>query len=165
MRETMPRWTASRASSAEDQRDSGLRDSAGSVHARAVIWARWVEGKKAWSARPRGFLHARTVSAGGSPLPDGGDIAPTLPSQRDIVPGRMLIREHQNFGPHHLGMGRFAQASDVLQASVFLRGQSDEMLRFGPSGHQIVPPLAGTQGQCTTDSSSENPLRIHCQVY
>jgi len=77
----------------------------------------------------------------------------------------MLIRQHQDFGPHHVGVGRFAQTRDVLQASVFLRGQSDDVLRFGPSGHQTVPPLDGEQGQCTTDSSSENPLKIHCQVY
>ena len=165
MCEAMPRWIASFTSSEEDQRDNGLPDSAGSVHASAVICARWAEGKKARTARARGLLQARAFSAGGSPLPNGGDITTALAGDGAVVPVRMLIGQYQDFCSYHLSMGCFAQTSDVLKASVFLCGQSDGMLRSWSSGHQTVPPLAGEQSQHTTDSSSENPLRIHRQVY
>ena len=165
MRERIPRLAASAANSEEDQRESGRPDSAGRVQASAVIWARWAEGKKARAARAWGFIHAGSFSAGCSPLPNGGDIAAAFPSQGDVVPVRVFIRQNQDFCPDYLSMGCLAQTGDMLKANVFLCGQSDDVLRLGPSGHQTIPPLDGERSQCTTDSSSENPLRIHCQVY
>lgn len=166
MLEAIPRWTASLANSEEDQRDSGLPDSTGRVHASAVIWARWAEGKKARSTRPRGFFHVRTLSTGCPPLPNGGDIAATLPSNGDVVPPRMLIRQYKDLGPYNLSMGCLAQTGDVLKVSVFLCGQSDDVLRLGPSSHKKIPPLAvGERNQYSRDSSSKNPLRIYRHGY
>lgn len=135
MRETIPRSLAVWASSAEDQRESGLPDSCGSVQANAVIWARTVEGKKARGARTWRFCKDGTVPARRSPFADGRDVTPHLTGNRGVVPRGVLISQNEDLRPHHLEVGRLAQTSEVLKSCIFLSRKSYDMVRLGSTGH------------------------------
>lgn len=135
MRETMFFSMTSLASSEEDQRDNGFPESLGSVHARAVIWALWVEGKKARPAGSRSVLNDGILLPTFAPLPDGPRAASHFPGDIGFRPFGMLPGQKKNLGAQNVVIGRFAQARDLSQMLHLRAGQSYGGFRLRSSGH------------------------------
>lgn len=124
MLETMPLALALEASSAEDHRERGLPESLGNVQARAVIWARCIEGKKAGSAWARGFFNAGGLPPALAPFAHGAVRAAGLIGNGGIVPLRVFIGQKHDLGPDNLGVGSaFAQADKMPKMGEFLSGE------------------------------------------
>ena len=166
MCEAMPRWSASFASSAEDQRDKGLPDSTGRVQARAVIWARWAEGKKARDPGPRPVGeggHLLPAAAPGSNRPIG---ASHVLGDRAIVPVRMFVGQQDALRTYHLRMtDSCPRASHALKLFVCLIRKRNNVGRFGAPWHMPSSLLRRVPQFTMRGPLTGNSERISCQVY
>jgi hypothetical protein len=139
MRPTMPRRATARASSAVDQRESGLPESRGSVQANAMTCTRTAEGKKRGPPgrgascragparlRPR---HLRTVRS----------VQPTARAMAAIAPVRVLIGQEQNLRPHHFRIRGGATTGEPLELSVLRRRERHLVPRFRSTALRPAP--------------------------
>jgi len=82
---TIPRATASRASSSVDQRDSGTPCSAGSSHASAITSARTCGGESRGPAPPRSVLEPGHAVLEEALAPLGDNLAAAVQPLRDLI--------------------------------------------------------------------------------
>lgn len=102
--QTMPRATASRASSAADHREIDRPEMAGSSHASALTSAISAGGKRPGTPRP-GPLIKPGDAFGGEPLsPPAGRLVGAIQPPRDLGIAVTLGREHHDLGADHLAV-------------------------------------------------------------
>ena len=159
MCETIRRSTAVFASAVEDHRDRGLPDSLGRVHAKAVIWARTVEGKKAGAAGTRGIGEVGILPPSLAPFPDGPGTGSHLPGHRGVRPVRMFPGHHQDLRPEDSGIGGLAQPGDMAQAVQLLTGKGDGIRGSRSSWHRVAPSWWTVRSQYSAERlMAQKPL-------
>jgi hypothetical protein len=112
-----------------DQRESGLPESRGRVHASAVTCARTTEGKKAWSTGSGGVLQRRPRPTAPPPLAHRPIRAAHGPGNGRVAPVGVLIGQEQNLRPHHFGIGSRPTTGEPLECTVLGRRQRHLVLR------------------------------------
>jgi hypothetical protein len=122
-----------RASSAADQRESGLPESRGRVQARAVTCTLTREGEKTGRAPSGGFFEGRPGPAPLTPFADRPICAAHGAGNGRVAPVGVLVGQEQDLRPHDLGMRGRTKPGKVLERFVLGSGKRDLMPRLGSS--------------------------------
>lgn len=136
MFETIRLAFASSANARQDQRDSGFPHALGSVQARAVIWARTLEGKKARGSRAFPVLNGPVNAPALAPVAHGTGCASHSSGNALVRPLRMVMGGHEHLGAHDLDMGRVSQSGDGKYLGIIGFVEVDPVNRLGSPRHR-----------------------------
>jgi hypothetical protein len=141
--QTIPRATASRASSAADQRDSARPDSAGSSHASALTSAISAGGKRPGTPRPGPFIEPRDALGGEPSSPLGRRLVGAVQPPRDLGVAHTLGRQQHHLRADHLAMRTRVLPRATTQLTLLRLAESDRRLghhiRDSPRLWQLLP--------------------------
>ena len=122
---TIPRVTASRASSALDQRESGTPSSAGSSHANAFTSATCAGGKRSRTARPRSLLEPRKSLVEEALAPLRHRLARDIQPLGDLRVRQTLAGQQDRLRPHDIPPRPRVSRRPATQLALLLDRQLD----------------------------------------
>src|SRR4051812_12381341 len=150
----MPRSTASRASSAADQRDSGRPVCAGSSHASALTSAISAGGKRPGTPPPGPLIQPPQALLREAPSPLTRRLIGAVQPPRNLAITMTIGGQQHDLGPNHLAMGTRVLRRAPTQLTLLGLAQGDRHLGHrrphSPPLRPLLPdvfPGAGTSGR------------------